>query len=90
MLNKLYIILILSVLSGCATTKQDPIIITKEVQIPMRVKCTTDTPIVPQWAVDMVKRGSDTYTQMQSLIADRVLSKAYESELVAALESCKK
>jgi len=90
MLNKLYIILILSVLSGCAATKQEPLIVTKEVQIPVRVKCTTATPIVPKWAVDMVKKGSDIYTQMQALIADRVLSKAYEAELVAALESCKK
>ena len=77
------------ILAGCATKPQDPIVITKEVQIPFRVKCTVKSPSVPAWVVPLIKRGADVYTQMQALLADRELSIAYQKELLVALESCK-
>ncbi len=88
--NKI-IILSALILSGCATTQQPaPIVITKEVKVPVRVPCTINTPMLPKWAVPLVAKGSDVYTQIQALLADRELSIAYQNELLIALESCKK
>jgi hypothetical protein len=83
------ILFVLIQIAGCAT-KTVTEYKTVEVLVPTRVPCSVATPDLPAWVVPLVKPGSDIYTQMRALLADRELSKAYEQELRTALEACKK
>lgn len=76
-------------LGGCVTT--NPVIQTviQRVEIPISVPCKTETPVAPEFNFDKVTEEQDIFEKVRALLADRILHKAYETELSAALKSCK-
>ena len=76
------------VLAGCATTPPEVRTVTQTVKVP--VPCDPPAPKKPAWAVDSLPLNAEIDAQMRALRADRQRSKGYESELEAALSSCRK
>ena len=74
-------LLSLLLLSACATTQT--------VKVPVPVECKTPTPAAPEFGFEKLSKNDDLYVKVRALLADRELSKAYETELLAALLSCK-
>lgn len=79
---KVFLVLLTSVLIGCANTKE-----LVEVKIPISVPCEVETPAEPSY------RFSPPYTKtfdaVRDLLGDREVAQAYEEELRVALKSCK-
>jgi len=76
-------------LTGCATTTP-PGIKTEiqRVEVPVPVPCKAVVPIKPDFNFDKLTVDKDIFEKSQALLADRLLSKGYETELLAALNSC--
>lgn len=75
----------IAILTGCAT-KEVPAVV--RVEVPVPVKCTMQKPDVPHYAVDDLPIGADIWDKMAALRADRIVRKAYEAQLEAAINSC--
>ncbi len=86
---KFSILIIPVLLVGCATT--DPVIQVKTqiVEVPIPVACKAEEPKKPEYNFDKLTSSNNIFDKGQALLADRELSKGYETELVAALRSCK-
>jgi len=86
------IIVVLMMLSGCASV---PNAVT-QVKVPVSVPCVIQKIDKPAFAVDGlsieppagVTREEFIWQQMNALRADRLQRKGYESELEAAIRSC--
>ena len=77
--------------TGCATKPPErPLQAPERVVEMVRVPCQVDEPREPSWAVDAVQAGSDVFTQMRALLADRETGKGYQHELRTAVRACKK
>lgn len=70
-------------LPGCSTVAPAPI----EVKIPVAIKCKTENPVEP--VIACYSKDADIFDNTKCLIYEVKVRKAYESELVSALESCK-
>lgn len=77
-------ILIALLLTSCVTQPE-----IKEVKIPIPVKCTTPTPAEPTYYFDQLTKENTLFEKVRALLADRQLYLAYQTELKAALDSCK-
>lgn len=88
MVNKLILISLLF-LSACGTTEPLIRVETKEVRIPVPIACKTEAPPVPVYNVPRLTITSTIFEKTQAYLADEQLRKAYEKELLAALNSCK-
>jgi len=73
-------------MSGCMDQPRPAVPIT--VKVPVPVPCNVTSPQVPAWAVDALPLGSDIWTQMDALRAERLQRKGYEGELIAAIQAC--
>ncbi len=71
----------LLLLAGCGTTRQT-------VGIPTPVPCRVTLPATPDFAFDDLAEGSDIFTQVSTLLADRRQRIDYERQLEAAARSC--
>jgi hypothetical protein len=88
MQNKLLIVSLAIVLSACAHT--EPVINTviQRVEIPIEVPCKAKVPEVPDFNFGKLKPEDDIHAKVKSILADRELHLGYETELLAALNSC--
>lgn len=91
--SKLLIISSIIFLSACATTKQDPAVVTviktQQVDVPIPVSCKVEIPAEPKFNFNELDTEMDIFRKVQALLADRQLSIAYEQELLMALKACK-
>lgn len=71
----------LVLLAGCSTTR--PV-----VAVPTPVLCKVTLPAQPDFAFDDLAEGSDIFTQVSTLLADRRQRIDYERQLEAAARSC--
>lgn len=67
--------------TGCATTKTTT--------VPIPVTCTTKPVARPVFAFDALPLGSDIFTQVKTLLADRKERIAYERELETENAVCR-
>ena len=83
----LSLLILLSSLCACSTTRTvEPVI--QRVEIPIEVPCKTTLPLPPDYNFNKLSRTDTTYDKVSALLADRLLSRGYEAELVAKLNSC--
>lgn len=66
--------------SACGTTRT--------VGIPTPVACKVELPAKPNFAFDDLEPGSDIFTQVSTLLADRRQRIDYERQVEAAAQSC--
>lgn len=67
-------------LASCATRRDPP--------IPVAVTCKVTLPAQPTFSFDHLPEGSDIFTQVKTLLADRRERIAYEREVESAARSC--
>jgi hypothetical protein len=86
--NNLLIIGLVILLSACATT--DPVIntVVQKVEVPIAVPCEAEVPVRPDFNFDKLTPEQDVFEKTRALLADRKLHLGYETELLAALNSC--
>lgn len=77
------------VLSACATT-QEPVINTviQKVEVPIATPCKAVVPTKPDFSFPKLKQSQDIFDKSKTLLSDRKLHLGYETELLAALNSC--
>jgi hypothetical protein len=80
-LTPLVLALMAILLSACGTTRPT-------VGIPTPVPCRVTLPAEPGFAFDDLAEGSDIFTQVSTLLADRRQRIDYERQLEAAARSC--
>lgn len=91
MVKSNFIILSMALLMGCATTEPPGIqTVVQRVEIPIAVPCKVEIPVPPVYNFDKLTTDNDIYVKSQALLADRLLSIGYETELSVALNSCVK
>ena len=75
-------------LSACATT--EPVIntVVQKVEVPIAVPCEVEVPVRPDFNFDKLTPEQDVFEKTRALLADRKLHLGYETELLAALNSC--
>lgn len=76
-------------LTACASTPE-PRIITKEVRIPVAIKCAADPGADPQYAdtPESLKAAPDIFAKVQLILAGRAQRNARITELTAAISGC--
>lgn len=89
MQSKLMGLFLVISLSGCAFDQ--PIIktVTQTVEIPVAVPCKADIPPPPALAFKTLKPEDSLYDKTRAILSDQKLHQGYETELLAALKSCK-
>ena len=75
-------------MAGCATTEPAIKIVTQRVEVPVSVPCKAVVPTPPDLNFAKVTPDQDVFEKTKALLADRKLQLGYETELVAALNSC--
>jgi hypothetical protein len=85
----LFFIIIIIFISGCATTEQPKIQI-QRIEIPISVPCSVDIPPPPELNFSKLDQTRSIFDKSKALLADRELQLGYETELLAALQSCVK
>lgn len=77
-------------LAACATTKPEPQIVTKEVQIPVMVKCHPDIGPEPDYPDTdaKLKAAPDLFSKVQLLVAGRIMRMSRDAVKSAALSAC--
>lgn len=87
MQNKLVLIAALF-LAGCAT--DGPVIqtVVQKVEVPVSVPCKAKVPTKPDFNFDKLSIAHDIFDKTKATLADRKLHLGYETELLAALNSC--
>lgn len=69
------------VVSACQSTP-------KQVLVPVPVPCTVHLPDTPEWATGALAPEAGIWEQVKALLAERLQSRAYQAELLAAARSC--
>lgn len=77
-------------LSACATTEPAVEVRIQRVEVPIAVPCKAAIPAVPEFGFGKVSPDADIFEKTKSLLSDRKLHLGYETELLAALNSCVK
>jgi len=74
-------------LAGCNTapTKVE----VQEVKVPIAIPCKTEVPQAPQYCFNGITANNTIFEKTRCLLSDRELSLGYQTELLAALLSCK-
>lgn len=77
-------------LAACATTKPEPQIVTKEVQVPVMVKCHPDIGPEPDYPDTdaRLKAAPDLFSKVQLLVAGRLMRLSRDAVKSAALSAC--
>lgn len=84
--RKLFLVVIVSALSGCAT--REPEVRTVRVEVPVLVPCKTEAVAAPPWAAQGLSKSDSLEVKVRALLAERRQRIGYERELVAAVVSC--
>ena len=91
MLRNNLLFLFVFFLSACATTPPPGIQVqVQKVEVPVSVPCKVNIPSIPLYNFDKLNINDDIFLKEQALLSDRLISLGYESELLAALNSCVK
>ena len=77
------------VLAGCTSVPQQPVIQIQKVEVPVPVACKTESPPQPNLCLPTLNGTEDIFTSVKCLLSDIEQHKAYETQLDAALRSCK-
>ena len=85
-----FALLVLIFLCGCTTTPEGIRTVIQRVEIPIEVPCKAVIPTSPIFNFDNLKTYQDIEEKSRALLADRLLHLGYETELIAALNSCVK
>lgn len=86
--NLLLLVTILS-LAGCATSTPPGInTVIQKVEVPIAVPCKVDIPVRPDFNFNKLTTQQDLFDKTKAVLADRRLHLGYETELLAALNSC--
>lgn len=88
MVNKICTILLSLVVTACSTTPRIKIE-TQEVLIPVPTACKVEDPIPPGVEFDKLTVEDNLDKKVKALLADRLRSIGYQTELVVALKSCR-
>jgi hypothetical protein len=89
MQNKLIILIAALSLVGCATDTPPGInTVIQKVEIPIAVPCKAEVPAKPDFNFDKLTVDQDVFDKSKAVLADRKLHIGYETELLAALNSC--
>jgi hypothetical protein len=87
--NKLLILALVSLLTGCATNTPPGInTVIQQVEVPIAVPCKAEVPVKPDFNFDKLTPEEDIFEKSKAALADRKLHMGYETELLAALKSC--
>ena len=86
-LNK--ILLILLVLTGCATNNTLPTTIVQKVDVPVAMPCAQTVPVTPTYCFPTLTTQIDIFDKVKCLLSDRKLDLAYQTELLAKLNACR-
>ena len=78
-------------IAGCATTPAEPRVVTKEVRVPIAVKCAADPGLDPAYAdtPDALKAAAGLFDKVKLLLAGRAQRDARLAELKAANAGCR-
>jgi len=89
MQNKLLMLVAVVLLAGCATNTPPGInTVIQRVEIPIAVPCKAEVPAKPDFNFDKLAPDQDVFDKTKAVLADRKLHIGYETELLAALNSC--
>ncbi len=89
MQNKLLIIVSALFIAGCATNTPPGInTVIQRVEVPIAVPCKAEVPPKPNFNFDKLTPDQDVFDKTKAALADRKLHIGYETELLAALNSC--
>jgi PBP1b-binding outer membrane lipoprotein LpoB len=88
MQNKLILLAALFI-SGCATDAPVINTVVRRVEVPIAVPCKAEVPAPPIFNFDKLDPNQDIFEKTRALLVDRRLHMAYETELLASLNSCK-
>ena len=90
--NNLTLIGLVILLQGCSVLCPKPQpgieVQIQKVEVPVAVPCKAVIPTAPKDNFDKLTTQNDLFTKDQALLADRLLHLGYETELLAALNSC--
>jgi len=86
---KIIALIATATLVGCATDQPVIKTVTQKVEIPVAIPCKTPTPPAPDFCFNKLTSQDDIFTDTKCLLSDRYKSQSYETDLKAALESCK-
>ena len=88
MQNKL-LVLAVALLADCATDTPPGInTVIQKVEVPIAVPCKVELPVKPTLNFDKLTTEQDIFDKTKAALADRKLQLGYETELLAALNSC--
>lgn len=89
MQNKLIALIATLFIAGCATDTPPGInTVIQKVEIPIAVPCKAEVPVKPDFNFDKLTVDQDIFDKSKAALADRKLHIGYETELLAALNSC--
>lgn len=89
MQNKLFSLVAVLALVGCATDTPPGInTVIQKVEIPIAVPCKVEIPVKPTLNFNNLTPEQDIFDKTKAALADRKLQLGYETELLAALNSC--
>lgn len=88
MRNKILALVLLLVLSGCATREPTIKTVIQRVEVPISVPCKATVPPEPDFNFKRLSPDHGIYEKTRAILADRKLHIGYEIELLAALNSC--
>ena len=89
MQNKLLIAVVGLFLAGCATDTPPGInTVIQRVEVPIAVPCKAEVPTKPDFNFDKLTPEQNVFDKTKAALADRKLHLGYETELLAALNSC--
>lgn len=88
-MKNIFICLPLIALGGCATT--EPVIktVVQRVEVPIAMPCATEIPQQPDFNFPKMTEENNIFEKTRAVLSDVELHNSYETELLAALKSCK-
>jgi hypothetical protein len=82
------VIAVLLSLAGCATKHQEPVIVTKEVLVPVTTKCKIERPVRPVEALPKAQPATSFYDKGVMVLFDLEAWRQYAGLLEKALDAC--
>lgn len=84
--RKLFLVVIVAALSGCAA--REPEVRTVRVEVPVLVPCKIEAVAAPPWAAQGLSKSDRLEVKVRALLAERRQRIGYERQLVAAVNAC--
>lgn len=87
--NKLFLLSLFVLLTGCGTTQPVIRVVTQIVEVPVPVACKEEQPPVPDYCFNKLSDTADIYDKTKCLLSDRELNIGYNTVLTTKLNACK-